>query len=145
MSERGNWGVVRGGSHACNISVCICSISVDVRRVLGVGVLDKLEQARMNFIAEKAVMMQGLARMHIAKQKLRALKKAKAEEEKLLDASKNPHEQHVNAATAALENEGHPGNLRPVPIGPDGPSPDETVSRAFIFIKTLIDVFTFID
>ena len=49
---------------------------------LGVGVLDKLEQARMNFIAEKAVMMQGLARMHIAKQKLRALKKAKAEEER---------------------------------------------------------------
>ena len=35
MSERGvsfNWGVVRGGSHACNISVCICSINVDARR-----------------------------------------------------------------------------------------------------------------
>ena len=38
MSERGvsfNWGVVRGGSHACNISVCICSINVDARRVRG--------------------------------------------------------------------------------------------------------------
>ena len=50
---------------------------------LGVGVLDKLEQARMEFIAEKAVMMQGLARMLASrKQKLRARKEAKAEEER---------------------------------------------------------------
>ena len=55
---------------------------------LGVGVLDQLEQARMEFLALKAVSMQQLARMHIAKMKLKALRaeaarKKREEEEKL--------------------------------------------------------------
>jgi len=55
---------------------------------LGVGVLDQLEQARMEFLALKAVSMQQLARMHIAKMQLKALRaeaarKKREEEEKL--------------------------------------------------------------
>ena len=52
MSERGNWGVVRGGSHACNISVCICSISVDVRRVRGGGSSEFRRLVSVELVAE---------------------------------------------------------------------------------------------
>ena len=54
---------------------------------LGVGVLDRLEQVRLEFLASKAVQMQILARAYIAKKKVRALiqereRKRKIEEEK---------------------------------------------------------------
>lgn len=37
MSERGNWGVVRGGSRACNISVCILFRSASTSDASGGG------------------------------------------------------------------------------------------------------------
>mmetsp|Transcript_14885 Transcript_14885/g.24859 ORF Transcript_14885/g.24859 Transcript_14885/m.24859 type:complete len:760 (+) Transcript_14885:1-2280(+) len=48
---------------------------------LGVGVLDKLEKRRMEYIASKAVSMQCCARMYLAKKELRALLEAKRVEQ----------------------------------------------------------------
>ena len=43
---------------------------------LGVGVLDNLEQARLQFLASKAIAMQQLARVYLARSKLKQLREA---------------------------------------------------------------------
>jgi len=82
---------------------------------LGVGVLDTLEQARMEFLALKAVSMQMVARSYIAKKKLKLLreeaeKKKEAEEkaaaaaEAAAAAAEVPAGGAVSERAASLEN-----------------------------------------
>jgi len=59
---------------------------------LGVGVLDMLEQKRMEYIAMRAITMQNVARMYLAKKRLRALREA-AERKKREEEEKKKKEE----------------------------------------------------
>ena len=73
---------------------------------LGVGVLDDLEKMRLNYLAARALSMQCVARVYLARKKLRKLRDARQEKlqkERAADAAKRRAEEEARAAAAAAE------------------------------------------
>ena len=60
---------------------------------LGVGVLDTLEQARMNYLASKAIAMQMVARTYLARRKLRELREEAARKKREEEERKRKEEE----------------------------------------------------
>ena len=75
-------GQAASGGDGCTTLLSLAKVSDKQFRIgktkvfLGVGVLDMLDQKRMEYIASKALSMQCIARMYLAKKELRRLREA---------------------------------------------------------------------